>query len=213
MTIGHKIIPVTSFSQNCSLIWCEQTKQAALVDPGGEIERLLAEVDTLGLELVAALATHGHVDHVAGIAELKHIRPIKVYGPHQADRFLLESLSELAARFGFPQKTCESFVPDVWLADGDTVKIGNISLAVKHIAGHTPGHVVYYYAEGNLLLGGDVLFYHSVGRTDLQMGSREDLINNIKTKLLTLPEETTVVPGHGPTTTIGHEKLENPFLK
>lgn len=210
MALQFKIYPVTEFQQNASLIWCDQTLQAALVDPGGNIPYLLKQVQAQGLTLIAIWLTHGHIDHVGGVPKLKELTNVPVLGPQQADLFWLEQLSLQSQRFGFAP--CPNFVPDVWLTENDILTLGEEQLNVLHIPGHTPGHIVFYHEAAALLIAGDVLFRGSVGRSDFPMGSYEDLIGNIKRKLLILPDDTLVLPGHGQMTTIGAEKMHNPFL-
>lgn len=212
MALHYKVIPVTNFAQNCSIIWCDQTKLAAVVDPGGDVDRLLEEIDALGVDLSAIWLTHAHIDHVGGVAELKERKELPILGPQKQDVFWLENLEEQGKNFGF-RGNYNGFEPDTWLEEGDSLILGNETLKVKHIPGHTPGHVVFYHEPSHLLVAGDVLFKNSVGRSDFPMGSHEDLIKNIKEKLLVLPDETTVITGHGPLTTIGVERKSNPFLK
>ena len=211
MALQFKIYPVTEFQQNCSLVWCDKTLQAALVDPGGDIPYLLEQVKAEGVNLAAIWLTHGHIDHVGGVPELKAATGLKVWGPEKSETFWLAQLPAQSLRFGFP--TCPVFTPDTWLEEGDTLSLGEETLQIFHIPGHTPGHVVFYHQDSGLLIAGDVLFRNSVGRTDFPMGSHDDLISNIKSKLLVLPEDTQVIPGHGRMTTIGLEKNSNPFLR
>ena len=208
--LRYQIIPVTHFEQNCSLVWCDQTQEAALIDPGGDIPKLQAAIAALGLTLKAIWITHGHLDHAGAAAPLAAHYGVPIIGPHQADQFWIDGMPMQAQMFGFP--AAQSFTPTRWLQDGDTVQIGQCSLLVRHTPGHTPGHVVFYCAEVKLLIAGDVLFYESIGRTDFPRGNHADLISNITGKLLVLPEDTRVIPGHGRMTTIGHEKRHNPFL-
>ncbi|WP_434776959.1 MBL fold metallo-hydrolase [Neisseria sp. Ec49-e6-T10] len=212
MSLRYQVVPVTAFAQNSSIIWCDQSLQAAVVDPGGDIDLLLATVAQLGVKLTQIWLTHGHIDHVGGVPELKQKMPeFKVSGPQKADVFWLSRLPEQSQRFGFP-KECAFFEPEQWLEEGDQLVLGQEILQVKHIPGHTPGHVVFYHEKSHLLIAGDVLFFNSIGRTDFPQGSHEDLLKNIKEKLLVLPKETTVITGHGPLTTIGREKERNPYL-
>jgi glyoxylase-like metal-dependent hydrolase (beta-lactamase superfamily II) len=188
------VIPVTPFAQNCTLMWCEDTGMAAVVDPGGDLE---------------ILVTHGHIDHAGGVAELSERFGLPIEGPHPDDRFLIEDLAEQGARFGFAG--ARSFEPERWLADGDTVHVGDMELEVRHCPGHTPGHIVFFHAPSQIALVGDVLFNGSVGRSDLPGGDHATLINSIRSRLWPLGEDVTFVPGHGPTSTFGHERKTNPF--
>jgi len=206
-----KILPVTHYQQNCSLIWCNTTKQAALIDPGGEAARLLREVDELGLKLEMVLLTHGHVDHVAAASQIAEQRQVPIIGPHEADAFWLEILPQHAEKLGFPPT--DSFTPNRWLKDEETIQLGTLHLRVRHTPGHTPGHVIFYSHVGNTVFVGDVLFQGSIGRTDFPQGDHATLIDSINRHLLSMDDDVTVVPGHGPTTTIGEERRHNPFLQ
>lgn len=206
----YRIIPVTPFQQNCTLLWCEHSRKAALVDPGGEVERLLAATEEEGLTLEKILLTHGHVDHVGGTAEIVRRTGVPVEGPQEEDRFWIDALPQQCRMFGFPQ--VEGFVPDRWLEDGDHVTIGDETLLVAHTPGHTPGHVAFFHAPSRLALVGDVLFAGAVGRTDFPRGDFNTLIRSIRTKLWPLGDDVAFVPGHGPTSTFGQERRNNPFL-
>lgn len=208
--MNHMIIPVTPFQQNCSLIWCEQTKKAAIVDPGGNLERILTEVEKHGVILDKILLTHGHIDHVGAANELSTTTKVNIYGPHKADQFWLDNLPNQSQHFGFP--LCESFTPNYYLNDGDTVELGNLSLQVLHCPGHTPGHVIFFERQSNKALVGDVLFRGSIGRTDFPQSNHNDLIQSITQKLWPLGNEVEFVPGHGPNSTFGEERLHNPFV-
>ena len=205
-----RVVPVTPFEQNCSILLCERTGRAAVVDPGGDLPRIRAALNELGVEPERILVTHGHLDHVGGVAALAAELDLPVEGPHEADRFWLEALPEQAAMFGFPP--AEPFTPDRWLAQGDTVHFGEQTLSVRHCPGHTPGHVVFHSAAARLVIVGDVLFKGSIGRTDFPRGDLDTLLRAIREQLLTLPDDTIVYPGHGPTTTIGAERRTNPYL-
>ena len=207
----YKIIPVTAYQQNCSLIWCEKTSKAALIDPGGDIEVLLAQVDELGLQLKKILLTHGHLDHVGGAKQIATKLEVPIIGPHQADAFWLQSLPKQSEMFGFAYT--DAFEPDQWLAEGAEIKVGDMHLSVLHCPGHTPGHVVFYSETDGLLFVGDVLFQGSIGRTDFPQGDYDALIASIKQKLLPLGDEVMFVPGHGPMSSLGHERQNNPFLQ
>lgn len=204
------VIPVTPFQQNCTLLWCEQTLAATLIDPGGDAQRLLAAVAQRGLTLVSLLATHGHVDHVGAAKELAARRGIPIEGPHQADAYWLDDLPQQSAMYGFPPAA--AFTPDRWLKHGDRVTVGEVTLEVLHCPGHTPGHVVFFHAGEKVAFVGDVLFQGSIGRTDFPMGNHQDLIDAITGRLWPLGDDTTFVPGHGPPSRFGHERRTNPFV-
>jgi len=204
------IIPVTPFQQNCSIVWDESTQRAAVVDPGGDLPRLVAELERRDLTLEKIVLTHAHVDHAAGTAQLAALKGVPIEGPHVDDQFLIDSLPDQAERFGFPASS--SFVPDRWLGDGDRISIGNESFQVIHCPGHTPGHVVFFHERQRVAWVGDVLFAGSVGRTDFPRGNQEHLFRSIRAKLFPLGDDVAFVPGHGPKSTFGHERLTNPFV-
>ena len=204
------ILPVTPYQQNCSLIWCEATRRAALVDPGGDVDMLLAAVERAGVTLEKLLLTHGHIDHVGGALELSRRLGLPIVGPHPDDAFLLDNLPTQAEMFGFPP--AEAFTPDQWLADGDTVKLGELALRVIHCPGHTPGHVVLFEPASRHAFVGDVLFKGSIGRSDFPRGNYDDLIACIRGKLFPLGDDVAFIPGHGPMSTFGFERRVNPFV-
>ncbi|MXO72571.1 MBL fold metallo-hydrolase [Altererythrobacter buctensis] len=203
------IIPVTAFEQNCTLIWCSATMKGALVDPGGDLDKLKAAVAHYGVELEKILLTHGHADHCGQSGMLAKELGLPIEGPHEADRFWIARLEDDGPRFGMH---CEIFEPDRWLVDGDTVSVGNLTLEVIHCPGHTPGHVVFFHRPTNLALVGDVLFAGSIGRTDFPMGNHQDLIDAITGKLWPLGHDVVFVPGHGARSTFGQERLTNSFV-
>lgn len=205
-----RVIPVTAFEQNCTLLWCEKTKQAALVDPGGDIDRLLQAVAEEGVTVEKLLVTHGHADHAGATATLAKQLGVPVEGPHEEDRFLLDDLPQQAARFGFGRS--DSFIPDRWLNEGDTVSVGEEILAVRHAPGHTPGHVIFFHAPTKVAMVGDVLFNGSIGRTDFPRGDFQTLIHSIKERLFPLGDDVAFIPGHGPMSTFGDERQFNPFV-
>jgi hydroxyacylglutathione hydrolase len=205
------VIPVTPYDQNCSLIICEETKKAAIVDPGGNVERILAMVKKHAVTVDKILLTHGHLDHVGGTEKIAETLNVPIIGPEKGDLFWLEQLEAQSQRFGFPHHT--SFNPTAWLEEGEIVEVGNIKLKVLHIPGHTPGHVALLDEQSNQVIVGDILFNGGIGRSDFPRGDQYQLVSGIKKKLLTLAAETIVYPGHGPTTTIGREKANNPFLR
>ncbi|PSV33040.1 MBL fold metallo-hydrolase [Photobacterium sp. GB-72] len=210
MSLKYQIVPVTPFQQNCSIIWCDETNQAAIVDPGGDIEQLTKVVDELGLTVTQLILTHGHLDHVGGTAPLSQSLNVPVIGPHKDDEFWLQGLPRQSEMFGFPMT--EAFEPTQWLNDGDEIHVGNQTLQVLHTPGHTPGHVILFSNDANVSFVGDVLFKGGIGRTDFPRGDHPTLINAIKTKLWPLGDDVTFVPGHGPLSTFGHERATNPFV-
>lgn len=207
----YQIIPVTPFEQNCSIVWCDLTKEAAIIDPGGEPELLIKAVEKLNVTVTKILLTHGHLDHVGAANILKEFFNVKIYGSEKEDQFLFDNLPHQCVQFGFP--FTEAFSPDIWLNDGDKVSIGQEALDVIHCPGHTPGHVVFVNSEQNIAFVGDVLFYNSIGRTDFPRGNHAELISSIKNKLFLLSDEITFIPGHGNKSTFGREKRNNPYLK
>lgn len=205
----YQIIPVTAFEQNCSVLWCEETGEAAVVDPGGNIERIVAFLNAQQLKLVKVLLTHGHVDHAGGAAALVKALPVPVEGPHEADDFWLQSMPARARDYRFPD--VEAITPTRWLHDGETVSFGKVTLNVIHCPGHTPGHVVFYHPESKLAFVGDVIFAGSIGRTDFPKGNLQDLLHSIQQKLFPLGDDVLFVPGHGPMSDFGEEKDSNPY--
>ena len=209
--LKHLQIPVTAFQQNCSIVYCDQTRDAALIDPGGDLAKLIAKMDELKLSLKAIWLTHGHLDHVGATGECAATYNIPVLGPHRADDFWLSELDQQAAMFGFNKVA--PIVDNQWLEAGDCLTIGKEQLLVLFVPGHTPGHLALYSANGGVVFVGDVLFAGGIGRTDFPQGNFNQLIDSIRTQLYSLPEQTVVVPGHGPLTTIGREKISNPYVK
>lgn len=208
--MAYRIIPVTPFAQNCTLIWCPQTYEAAVVDPGGDIELIREAVEEEGVVVKQILLTHGHIDHAGASATLAKLLNVPIIGPHKADQFWLDGLDQQSAMFGFAK--VEGFVPDRWLDDGAQVQVGNLTLDVLHCPGHTPGHLVFVDRVNRMAQVGDVLFQGSIGRTDFPQGDHQALIDSIKNKLFPLGDEITFVPGHGPESTFGHERRTNPFV-
>lgn len=205
-------LPVTPYQQNCSVIWCEKTRKAAVIDPGGEIERILAAVREKELELEKILLTHGHLDHVGGTGELMERNSLPCIGPHPDDAFWIDALEEQGQMMGQPDMVGKLFTPTQWLADGDTVAVGEEKLEVIHCPGHTPGHIVFYHRGQALAFVGDVIFSGSIGRTDFPRGNHEQLISSIRKKLFPLGDEVRFVPGHGPESSFGVEREHNPFV-
>jgi hydroxyacylglutathione hydrolase len=205
------VVPVTPFAQNCSIVACAATGRAAIVDPGGEVARIRAAIAELGVTAEKILLTHGHIDHAGGAAELAEALSLPVEGPARADGFLLAGLAAQGAKFGITD--ARAVTPDRWLDEGDTVSVGALTFAVRHCPGHTPGHLVFINAAERLALVGDTLFAGSIGRTDFPYGDHAALIAAIRSKLLVLDDDVTILPGHGPASTIGAERAGNPFVR
>ncbi len=206
-----QVIPVTHYQQNCSLLGCKITGLGALIDPGGESERLIAAAKTANIQVDKILLTHGHLDHVGAALDLSQRLGIPIIGPQQEDAFWLQALPQQAQMFGFAP--LEPFEPQQWLHDGDSIRVGELELEVIHCPGHTPGHVVFFLRQHMTAFVGDVLFNGSIGRSDFPRGDHTTLINSIRHRLLPLGDDVQFVCGHGPDSTFGNERLHNPFLK
>ena len=207
----YAIVPVTPFEQNCTVFWCEATHQAAVIDPGGDVDRILGVLEKNGLTLSLILVTHGHIDHAGGVAALAARVPgVPIEGPHEEDRFWIDGMVQQSRMFGFPEAA--SFTPDRWLKGGDTVQFGEVVLNVLHCPGHTPGHVVFYHPESKVAQVGDVLFQGSIGRTDFPRGDYDTLIRSIREVLFPLGDDVEFIPGHGPMSSFGEERRHNPFV-
>jgi len=206
----YHILPVTPFEQNCTLLWDTSTKQAAVVDPGGDVDDIQSAVARLGLKVEKILLTHGHIDHVGGAAALASRMGAPIEGPHRDDAYWLEQLPEQCRMFGFPATA--ALAPNRWLEDGDTVSVGTLMLQVLHAPGHTPGHVCFLHTPSKLAIVGDVLFAGSIGRTDFPGGHHATLIASIREKLFPLGDDFAFIPGHGPMSCFGEERENNPFV-
>jgi hydroxyacylglutathione hydrolase len=203
------MIPVTPLQQNCSLLWCTATMRGALVDPGGDLAKIKSALAKTGVTLEKILITHGHIDHCGEAGTLAKELGVPIEGPHEDDRFWIARLDEDGARYGVNGAV---FEPDRWLHHGDTVTVGDLTLDVIHCPGHTPGHVVFHHAASKLAVVGDVIFQGSIGRTDFPMGNHQDLINSITQRLWPLGNETRFIPGHGPMSSFGQERLTNGYV-
>jgi glyoxylase-like metal-dependent hydrolase (beta-lactamase superfamily II) len=213
-------ITVTAFQQQSRVLGCERTRLAICIDPGDDAERIVAAIDKHGLELQAIALTHAHLDHIGAVASLKKLKPEAKVILHQADEFIYTSLPEQPGWIGIPRAQWSAlglgFEPppkiDQYWTDGQKYQVGDLEFTVIHCPGHTPGHVVLYEPRDKKVFVGDVLFAGSVGRTDLPGGSTEQLMDSIMNKLLPLGDDVEVFSGHGPNTTLGKERLTNPFL-
>jgi len=205
------IIPVTPFQQNCSLVFDEEAKRGAIVDPGGDVSNILKAIEQSNVKIEKILLTHGHIDHAGGAAELREALRVKIEGPHADDLFLLNDLPKSGAKYGMVD--ARSVVPDRWLKDGDEVTVADLKFSIGHAPGHSPGSVVFFNDENRFALMGDVLFQGSVGRTDFPYGSTEMLMKSIKEKVLPLGDDVVFLPGHGPASQIGAERKTNPFIQ
>ena len=208
--LDFRIVPVTPFEQNCSIVWCTASRRAAVVDPGGDVPRIQAALDELGVTVERILITHGHLDHAGGAAALKRALDVPIEGPQREDDFWIAAMEQQSQMFGVGG--AERFTPDRWLEDGDEVAVGEQRFAVLHTPGHTPGHVVFHHAGAKLALVGDVLFAGSIGRTDFPRGNHQQLLASIRTKLFPLGDDVRFIPGHGPMSTFGDEREDNPYV-
>lgn len=204
------IIPVTPFEQNCTLLWCDATKRAVVIDPGGDLDQINEAIAKAGVTVERIWLTHGHIDHAAGAADLKDALGVPVEGPHKADAFLLAHLPETGRQYGIPAR---AITPDRWLDEGDETSVGELRFDVLHCPGHSPGSVVFVNRDQRFAIVGDVLFAGSVGRTDLPGGDHASLLRSIKEKLLPLGDDVAFICGHGPASTIGRQRTTNPFLR
>ena len=205
------IVPVTPFQQNCTILFDMDDKTGVVVDPGGDVDQILAVLKENGIKPTAIWLTHGHIDHAGGAMDLKEALGVEIIGPHEADKSLLDNIENQAKRFGISDAV-RNCVPDRFLEEGETVSFGEHVFEVLHCPGHAPGHVVYYNRAAQFAHVGDVLFRGSIGRTDLPGGDHAALIRSIKEKLLPLGDEIGFICGHGPGGRFGEERRSNPFL-
>ena len=208
--MAYRIIPVTAFQQNGTLFWGPKTHEAAVVDPGGDLETILAVAEQEGVTIKQILLTHGHIDHAGASGTLSEHLGVPIIGPQKEDLFWIEGLEQQSQMFGFAQ--VQAFTPTQWLEDGDSVQVGELTLEVLHCPGHTPGHVIFFDRANGVAQVGDVLFNGSIGRTDFPKGDHATLIASIKEKLFPLGDEVRFIPGHGPESTFGYERQTNPFV-
>ena len=208
--LRYETIPVTPFQQNCSIVWCDQTMEGAVIDPGGDLPQILEAARRLGVELKQILLTHAHIDHAGGTGTLSRELKLPIVGPHPADQFWIDGLRQQAQMFGFAP--AEAFTPTRWLHDGDAVQVGQCMLAVRHCPGHTPGHVVFFEPTTKHAFVGDVLFAGSIGRTDFPQGDFDTLVRSITTRLWPMGDDVRFTPGHGPQSSFGQERRSNPFV-
>ncbi len=211
MPLHYLTVPVTPFQQNCSILWCTRTMQAVIVDPGGDLPKLRAAIAKLGVTLQQIWLTHAHIDHAGATGTLAREDGLPIVGPHPGDQFWIDGLAQQAQMFGFPR--AEPFTPTRWLADGDSVTVGDCTLDVRHCPGHTPGHVVFHSAQAQRAFVGDVLFAGSIGRTDFPGGDHDTLIDSITRRLWPMGDDTVFVPGHGPESSFGRERQHNPYVR
>lgn len=209
-SLSLRIVPVTPFEQNCSLLICRRSQQAVAIDPGGDLDKIDRALRQTGARLAYVLLTHGHIDHCGQSREFADRHQVALIGPHEDDAFWIDQLPMQGKRFGFP--LLQAFKPDRWLKQGDSLSFGDQTLKVHHTPGHTPGHVVFHQAEVGLAIVGDVLFDGSIGRTDFPRGNHADLIASIQRELWPMGNETRFVPGHGPMSTFGEQRAHNPYV-
>lgn len=210
MTIAYQLIPVTHYQQNCSLVWCELSRRAAVVDPGGELGKIRAVIEQVGVQVDQVLLTHGHMDHAGSSRALADELAVPLVGPHKDDAFWLDMMPQQAQMMGFtPMPPVR---PDRWLTDGDKIMVGEQAVEVLHCPGHTPGHIIFYHRGAGLAWVGDVLFAGSVGRSDFPRGDHDTLVSSIRQRLFPLGDQVRFIPGHGPMSTFGEERKNNPFV-
>ncbi|MBK4775331.1 hypothetical protein CRV11_01220 [Candidatus Pantoea edessiphila] len=206
--MNYYIIPVTALMQNCCIVWCKLTSEAVIVDPGGNADNIKNKLQELNINPLKILITHGHLDHVGASIAISKFYKIPILGPQKFDKFLLEHMLNQSKHIN----KSSNFTTHTWLEDGDKIEVGSLTFEVIHCPGHTPGHIVYFYRKGRILISGDVIFNGSIGRSDFPRSNRQHLINSIKIKLLPLGDDITFIPGHGSISTLGYERIHNTFL-
>lgn len=206
-----RLIPVTPFQQNCSLLWNTETLEGILVDPGGEAQKIIEEAKSLGVTIKEIWLTHGHLDHAGGAHDIREALGVPVIGPHKDDQFWMDDIEKHWANYGHAGMG-KNIVPDRYLEDGEVLTLGDVEFGVVHTPGHTPGHVVIYNQDLKIAFVGDVLFRGSIGRTDFPKGNHQQLLDSITSKLWPLGSDMRFVPGHGPMSTFGTERADNAFV-
>jgi glyoxylase-like metal-dependent hydrolase (beta-lactamase superfamily II) len=211
--LRYQTVPVTPFEQNCSLLWDDATPaphDAAVIDPGGDLDHILAVAERLGVKITQIWITHGHIDHAGNAGALAARLAIPIIGPHLGDAGWIAGLPQQGVNYGFA--SVQTFTPTRWLADGDTVELAGHTIHVRHCPGHTPGHVVFHAPQISRAFVGDVLFAGSIGRTDFPGGNHDQLLDSIRQRLWPMGNDTVFIPGHGPESTFGQERRSNPFV-
>lgn len=208
--LNLQIIPVSAFQQNCSIVW-DENKNAAIIDAGDNADIIIKFIEEQQLNVTKLLITHAHLDHIMAVEKVAKHFGVEIYGSQLADKPLFDNLPEICASYGFPR--VPAFLPDHWLNEGDEIEVGTLSFEIRHLPGHSPGHIGFFEMKNKIAFSGDVLFKDSIGRTDLYQGNFDTLISSIRTKLFDLDDDFVIIPGHGPHTTVGREKQHNPFLK
>ncbi len=205
------IVPVTGFQQNCSIVWDAATMRATVVDPGGDVPKILAAIKEMGVTVERIWLTHGHIDHAGGAAELKEaLGGVPIEGPDRRDKFLLDGLPGKALEYGMAG--VRAVTPDRWLSEGETLTVSGLTFTILHVPGHTPGSLVFYNEANKFALVGDTLFSGSIGRTDMEYGDHDALVSGIRAKLLPLGDDVSFLPGHGPHSSFGRERMSNPYV-
>ena len=202
-------LPVTRFAMNCSILWCEKTNRAAVIDPGGDLPEIVNFLELMELEPEVALVTHGHFDHAGGAAQFAAMTGARIEGPHRGDAHVIARLEEFGAKYGVP---AQGYEPQRWLEDGDRVRFGEEELEVLHCPGHCRGHVAYFSASARQAFVGDILFRGAIGAWEHPDGDLPALVASIRDKLFALGDDVGFVPGHGDTSTMGRERIHNPFV-
>ncbi len=210
MSLHVEVVTVTPFQQNCSVIWCSETLEGAVVDPGGDTDKIIAKIEQHKINITQILLTHGHLDHAGGAAKLSRDLNLPIIGPQKEDEFWLQGIEKQGATYGF--SGAENCTPTQWLEGGETISVGNEKLDVYHCPGHTPGHLVFHHEKSKLAFVGDVIFKGSIGRTDFPKGDLDTLINSITTKLWPLGGDTRFVSGHGGLSDFAAERESNPYV-